>query len=153
MHATLTDLGLIGWPKTSGSRGMHVSVRIRQSWAFDEVRRAVSVPVFEGHRVRYVLSMLLFPEALSGILREQKFSPAAIGALYDRRGVAIARTLHPTHVVANSGPTKLVAAMKSDGEGWIRDDTAEGVPAYFAFSRSKLSGWTVSLGRSTWSCR
>ena len=40
VHATLTDLGLIGWPKTSGSRGMHVSVRIRQSWTFDEVRRA-----------------------------------------------------------------------------------------------------------------
>ncbi len=40
VHATLNDLGLIGWPKTSGSRGMHVSVRIRQSWTFDEVRRA-----------------------------------------------------------------------------------------------------------------
>ena len=40
VHATLNGLGLIGWPKTSGSRGMHVSVRIRQSWTFDEVRRA-----------------------------------------------------------------------------------------------------------------
>ena len=40
VHATMNDLGLIGWPKTSGSRGMHVSVRIKQSWAFDEVRRA-----------------------------------------------------------------------------------------------------------------
>jgi bifunctional non-homologous end joining protein LigD len=40
VHATLNDLGLIGWPKTSGSRGMHVSVRIKQSWTFDEVRRA-----------------------------------------------------------------------------------------------------------------
>jgi DNA ligase D-like protein (predicted polymerase) len=40
VHATLNDLGLIGWPKTSGSRGMHVSVRIEQSWTFDEVRRA-----------------------------------------------------------------------------------------------------------------
>jgi len=40
VHATLTDLGLVGWPKTSGSRGMHVSVRIARSWTFDEVRRA-----------------------------------------------------------------------------------------------------------------
>jgi DNA ligase D-like protein (predicted polymerase) len=40
VHATMNDLGLIGWPKTSGSRGMHVSVRIKQSWTFDEVRRA-----------------------------------------------------------------------------------------------------------------
>ncbi len=36
----LTDFGLIGWPKTSGSRGMHVYVRIEQRWTFDEVRRA-----------------------------------------------------------------------------------------------------------------
>ncbi len=40
VHATLDDLGLIGWPKTSGSRGMHVSVRIKRSWTFDQVRRA-----------------------------------------------------------------------------------------------------------------
>jgi DNA ligase D-like protein (predicted polymerase) len=40
VHATLTDVGLTGWPKTSGSRGMHVVVRIEQRWKFDEVRRA-----------------------------------------------------------------------------------------------------------------
>jgi bifunctional non-homologous end joining protein LigD len=38
--ATLRDLGLIGWPKTSGSRGMHLNVRIERRWGFDEVRRA-----------------------------------------------------------------------------------------------------------------
>src|SRR5688500_4183659 len=38
--ATLEDFGLIGWPKTSGSRGMHVNVRIERRWSFDEVRRA-----------------------------------------------------------------------------------------------------------------
>ena len=40
LHATLDDLGLVGWPKTSGSRGMHVAVRIEPRWTFDEVRRA-----------------------------------------------------------------------------------------------------------------
>jgi len=38
--ATLRDFGLLGWPKTSGSRGMHVVVRIEQRWTFGEVRRA-----------------------------------------------------------------------------------------------------------------
>ena len=37
---TLADLGLVGWPKTSGSRGIHVNVRIHQRWSFVEVRRA-----------------------------------------------------------------------------------------------------------------
>jgi hypothetical protein len=36
----LEEVGLTGWPKTSGSRGMHVNVRIEQRWTFTEVRRA-----------------------------------------------------------------------------------------------------------------
>ena len=36
----LTDVGLTGWPKTSGSRGIHVVVRIEPRWEFDDVRRA-----------------------------------------------------------------------------------------------------------------
>jgi bifunctional non-homologous end joining protein LigD len=40
VQATLEDLGLVGWPKTSGSRGMHIYVRIERRWTYDEVRRA-----------------------------------------------------------------------------------------------------------------
>jgi DNA ligase D-like protein (predicted polymerase) len=40
VRATLQDFGLVGWPKTSGSRGMHIYVRIERKWTFDEVRRA-----------------------------------------------------------------------------------------------------------------
>jgi bifunctional non-homologous end joining protein LigD len=36
----LSDVGLRGWPKTSGSRGMHINVRIEHRWTFTEVRRA-----------------------------------------------------------------------------------------------------------------
>jgi len=36
----LADFGLTGWPKTSGSRGMHVYARIEPRWTFSEVRRA-----------------------------------------------------------------------------------------------------------------
>jgi bifunctional non-homologous end joining protein LigD len=40
VKALLEELGLRGWPKTSGSRGMHVNVRIHPRWTFVEVRRA-----------------------------------------------------------------------------------------------------------------
>src|SRR3989441_1929730 len=36
----LDEHGLRGWPKTSGSRGMHVNVRIQRRWSFDQMRRA-----------------------------------------------------------------------------------------------------------------
>jgi PAS domain S-box-containing protein len=105
----------------------------------------VSVPVFEGHRVRYVLSMAVLPETLNSILLEQKLAPEVIGTVYDRRGVTIARTLDMTTFVGKPAPARLAAAMGGDREGWVRGDTVEGTPAYFAFARSKLSGWAVSL--------
>src|SRR5438105_8932825 len=37
---TLEDFGLVGWPKTSGSKGFHVYCRIQPRWSFTEVRRA-----------------------------------------------------------------------------------------------------------------
>jgi bifunctional non-homologous end joining protein LigD len=40
VEAVLADFGLTGWPKTSGSRGIHVIARIEPHWSFDEVRRA-----------------------------------------------------------------------------------------------------------------
>jgi bifunctional non-homologous end joining protein LigD len=40
VRAALADLDLVGWPKTSGSRGMHVYVRIEPRWPFTAVRRA-----------------------------------------------------------------------------------------------------------------
>ena len=36
----LADFGLTGWPKTSGSRGMHIYARIHPRWSFADVRRA-----------------------------------------------------------------------------------------------------------------
>ncbi len=40
VKSLLEEMGLRGWPKTSGSRGMHVNVRIHPRWSFGEVRRA-----------------------------------------------------------------------------------------------------------------
>ncbi len=40
VRATLADFNLVGWPKTSGSRGIHVNVRIHRRWTFVEVRKA-----------------------------------------------------------------------------------------------------------------
>ncbi|NUQ11671.1 MAG: DNA polymerase domain-containing protein [Gemmatimonadaceae bacterium] len=40
VREALGDFGLVGWPKTSGSRGLHVLVRIEPRWDFAQVRRA-----------------------------------------------------------------------------------------------------------------
>jgi bifunctional non-homologous end joining protein LigD len=40
VREVLADFGLVGWPKTSGSRGIHVNVRIHRRWSFTQVRRS-----------------------------------------------------------------------------------------------------------------
>jgi DNA ligase D-like protein (predicted polymerase) len=40
VNEVLTDFGYVGWPKTSGSRGIHINVRIEPEFGFTEVRRA-----------------------------------------------------------------------------------------------------------------
>ena len=39
-NEALVALGLVGWPKTSGSRGIHINVRIERRWTYGQVRRA-----------------------------------------------------------------------------------------------------------------
>src|SRR5438093_3625055 len=46
----LEEHGLRGWPKTSGSRGMHINVRIERRWTFDQVRRAALAVARDGER-------------------------------------------------------------------------------------------------------
>ncbi|MFQ5966468.1 MAG: DNA polymerase domain-containing protein [Acidimicrobiia bacterium] len=46
----LDEVGLVSWPKTSGSRGIHIYVRIEPEWTFHEVRRAVLALAREAGR-------------------------------------------------------------------------------------------------------
>ena len=50
VRAVLADFGLVGWPKTSGSRGIHVNVRTHRRWSFTEVRRAALAVAREVER-------------------------------------------------------------------------------------------------------
>jgi bifunctional non-homologous end joining protein LigD len=40
VRAVLADFGLVGWPKTTGSRGMHIYARVEPRWTFTDLRRA-----------------------------------------------------------------------------------------------------------------
>ncbi|HZC30125.1 MAG TPA: DNA primase small subunit domain-containing protein, partial [Gaiellaceae bacterium] len=50
VHELLDELGFVGWPKTSGNRGIHVACRIEPKWGFREVRRCALVFAREVER-------------------------------------------------------------------------------------------------------
>jgi len=50
VREVLEEHGLTGWPKTSGSRGIHVNVRIERRWSYDQVRRAALAVAREVER-------------------------------------------------------------------------------------------------------
>ena len=50
VREVLEEHGLTGWPKTSGSRGIHVNVRIERRWTYDQVRRAALAVAREVER-------------------------------------------------------------------------------------------------------
>ena len=50
VHGILDELGITGWPKTSGGRGLHIYVRIEPRWEFAEVRRAAQAFAKEVER-------------------------------------------------------------------------------------------------------
>src|SRR5580765_3642606 len=98
VRATLDDLGLIGWPKTSGSRGIHVYVRIQQQWPFDVVRRAALAFAREVERRAPTLATSKWwKEERHGVFLDynQNAKDRTIASAYSVRPTADARVSAP----------------------------------------------------------
>ncbi|HWP59186.1 MAG TPA: GAF domain-containing protein [Candidatus Acidoferrales bacterium] len=103
----------------------------------------IGVPVIRRGKVLYVLEMALSPRMLSGLLAEQQLPADWIATIIDRRGVVIGRNTAPEAAVGR--PSKLGVPQGLE-EGFGRGVRIEGAPLYYAFSRSKLTGWTTAVG-------
>src|ERR1700719_2897090 len=98
VHATLDDLALVGWPKTSGSRGMHVSVRIERAWTFDQVRRAALAVAREvERRAPGLATSKWWKEERQGVFLDynQKAKDRTVASAYSVRPTADARVSAP----------------------------------------------------------
>jgi DNA ligase D-like protein (predicted polymerase) len=97
-RATLEDLGLTGWPKTSGSRGMHINVRIERRWSFDEVRRAALALAREvERRAPASATSKWWKEERHGVFVDynQNAKDRTVASAYSVRPVADARVSAP----------------------------------------------------------
>ena len=109
VKALLEEVGLRGWPKTSGSRGMHVNVRIEPRWTFTEVRRAaLALSRAVERRAPALASSKWWKEERHGVFLDynQNAKDRTTASAYSVRPVPDARVSAPLqwHEVADCDP-------------------------------------------------
>ncbi|MBA2570868.1 MAG: DNA polymerase domain-containing protein [Chloroflexi bacterium] len=94
----LADHGLVGWPKTSGSRGIHVNVRIQRRWTFPEVRRAALALAREvERRAPAIATSKWWKEERHGVFLDynQNAKDRTVASVYSVRPLPDARVSMP----------------------------------------------------------
>jgi bifunctional non-homologous end joining protein LigD len=97
-NGVLKDFGLIGWPKTSGSRGIHIYCRIERRWTFPEVRRAAVALAREvERRAPDIATSRWWKEERHGVFLDynQNAKDRTIASAYSVRPTADARVSTP----------------------------------------------------------
>ena len=100
VKAFLEEMGLRGWPKTSGSRGMHIHVRIQPRWTFAEVRRAaVALSRAVERRIPALASSKWWKEERHGVFLDynQNAKDRTTCSAYSVRPLPDARVSTPLH--------------------------------------------------------
>ncbi len=132
----LADFGLIGWPKTSGSRGMHIYARIEPRWEFGEVRRAaVAVAREIERRAPELATSKWWKEERHGVFVDynQNAKDRTVASAYSIRPVQDARVSAPLTwaEVPSCDPADyridtVPARFATVGDPWAEIDEAAG---------------------------
>ena len=121
--ATLEDFSLVGWPKTSGSRGFHIYCRIEPRWAFTDVRRAAVALAREvERRVPDLASSKWWKEERHGVFLDYNQNAKD-------RTIASAYSIRPTHDARVSTPLTWDEAADCEPERFTIDTVPERIAA------------------------
>jgi DNA ligase D-like protein (predicted polymerase) len=135
-RSVLDDYGLTGWPKTSGSRGMHIYARIEPRWTFGDVRRAaVAVAREIERRVPEIATSKWWKEERHGVFVDynQNAKDRTVASAYSVRPLPDARVSTPLtwDEVAGCDPAQFTIdtvpeRVKRTGDPWEGMDAAVG---------------------------
>jgi PAS domain S-box-containing protein len=106
----------------------------------------VRVAVTRNGAVKYVLSAVVKPRAISALLLAQRLPPDWIGVVLDRNNRIVARTVAPEKSLGQPASDSLSGALARSSEGWFHGSTIEGAEVYTPYHRSSFSGWTFAMG-------
>jgi bifunctional non-homologous end joining protein LigD len=127
----LDAVGLVGWPKTSGSRGIHINVRVEPRWTYAEIRRAALALArdVEG-RAPSIATSKWWKEERHGVFLDynQNAKDRTVASAYSIRPLPDARVSMPLHweevgdVIAEDFTVATVPALYAE-----RGDAAAGI--------------------------
>jgi DNA ligase D-like protein (predicted polymerase) len=135
-HEVLTDHGLVGWPKTSGSRGIHINVRIAPAWTFDQVRRAALALAREvERRAPSIATSKWWKEERHGVFLDynQNAKDRTVASAYSVRPLPDARVSMPL-------------AWDEVADVEAADFTLATVPALYAARGDRHAGIDAAVG-------
>ena len=94
VHETLDDLDLVGWPKTSGNRGIHIYIRLEREWDFFQVRRAGLALAREVERRNKLATTAWWKEERDGVFLDynQNAWDKTIASAYSIRHTGLVST-------------------------------------------------------------
>jgi signal transduction histidine kinase len=85
-------------------------------------------------------------EILSKLLRQPDLSPDWVVAIFDRKGIIVARNRELDRFLGKPAAPIIRDAIAGPVESWFPNVTSEGISVYSTFRRSAVTGWTVAIG-------
>ena len=122
------------------------AVSTARKWKSGEWVVNIGVPVLRGETVRYVLASRVTAAALTDSLRRQHAPEGGVLTLLDVEQTIVARTRNADRYIGGKPTADFVERARQDPAGSWRTVLLEGTPAYSAWFRSPVTGWTVGLG-------
>jgi DNA ligase D-like protein (predicted polymerase) len=132
----LDAVGLVGWPKTSGSRGIHINVRVERRWTFPEVRRAALALARDVER------------RAPGLATSKWWKEERHGVFLDYNQNAKDRTVASAYSVRPTRDARVSMPLDWDGIADVEpaDFTLATVPALVAERGDRSAGIDASAG-------
>jgi len=103
----------------------------------------IRVPVLDGKKVKYVITIALNPRQLSKLFELSDAPTDWIGAIVDHNGRLLGRSVLASELVGKKATGVALEAIKHSTQGVYGGRTLEGLDTVFAFYTSPLTGWSV----------
>jgi signal transduction histidine kinase len=106
----------------------------------------VNVPVLREGKIRYVLNAGFEPEVMTHLLQESPRFRGVPTVIFDRRGFIVGRWQGADKYVGRRVAAGQIEQLKTKEAGVASGETLEGIPVYYSFARSPVTGWTATVG-------